>query len=118
GKGASAIPTRQRRAATKVAYKRFAKQNLGEAGLCLAEQNQIKGSHWAKSQWERWRRFAMSCREGTSPFQKTSWGKGASAIPTRQRRAATKVAYKRFAKQSLGEAGLCLAEQNQIKGSH
>ena len=65
----SAISTRQRRAAAEAAYKRFAKQNLGEAGLCLAGQNQIRGSHWAGAQWERWRRFSMSCKADTSPYK-------------------------------------------------
>ena len=65
----SAISTRQRRAAAEAAYKRFAKQNLGEAGLCLAGQNQIRGSHWAGAQWERWRQFSMSCKADTSPYK-------------------------------------------------
>ena len=37
-----AISARQRRAAAAAAYKRFAKQNLGEAGLRLADQKQIR----------------------------------------------------------------------------
>ena len=43
------------------------KQNLGRPGSAWPSKNQIRGSHWAKAQWERWRRSAMSCKEGTRP---------------------------------------------------